>query len=848
VKKTFWLLLILCLLFSLTFCSNAQLRLKSVVLYEKSEEEDAEELVLENEFLELRFITKTGGIVLKDKTSGKEWYSTPKDAAMDAEADVITMNLMQSQFSLQYSDVSGVGETLFSNTQSIERGFYEYEIDNGALEVRYTIGNLSRNFYIPPAMPEDRMLFYLDQMETDDRRKIEVSYRLYDINNLRDTDNRSELLSNYPDIAQVNMYVLRSNTQDFMKELFEEYFAAAGYTRDDYYEDMERYTASSGADTPAFNIVIRYTLDGKSLVVNVPFSGVTYRAPFPIVRLDLLPFMGAGGLEDEGYLFVPDGTGALINFNNNKQNQIPFNIGIYGWDEATPRAAVVSDSKALFPVFGIQKNDSALMCIIEEGSAYASVRADVSGRNCSYNRVYPSFEMIHGALMNISGRSDRAVYLYESTLPENEGITLRYTLCTESGYVGMAKEYRSWLLDKYPELGNRRGSNDVPVAVEIIGAVNKTQHRLGIPFDLPLKLTSYSETEEIINNLAELGWRNVNVKLNGWFNRSVDHSVPTRIKLISDLGSRRNFSGIVSAAEKNNFSLFPEADFLFIKDVKTFSGYSLYRDSARYVSRERIEKYPYSFVWFGERTQWGKLSHIARPASMISMIDNFVHKSASLGMHNIAFRNIGSKLSGDYNAKRRVSREAAMHIRQEKLAELKNSGVGIWIKTGFSYSVPWASIITDMMLEDQSFGITDASVPFFPIVLHGLVPFTGKAINLAEDYTKNLLRTVESGAGLYFSFMTEETAELQETKFRQFYANEFHKWVGDANTLYNRFSDDFGRLYNQSITNHLILSDGVTITEYEDGTRVIVNISSNPWNFNGRNIAVNSYIVLRRGE
>ncbi|MCL2270962.1 MAG: DUF5696 domain-containing protein, partial [Treponema sp.] len=263
---------------------------------------------------------------------------------------------------------------------------------------------------------------------------------------------------------------------------------------------------------------------------------------------------------------------------------------------------------------------------------------------------------------------------------------------------------------------------------------------------------------------------------------------------------------------------------------------------------KRIEKYPYSFVWFGERTQWGKLSHIARPASMLSMIDTFVRKGSALGLRNIAFRTVGARLSGDYNEKRMVSREAAMKMRQDKLSELSAAGTGVLINSGFAYSVPWADIVTDMPIDDQSFGITDASVPFYQIVLHGLVPYTGRAINLAEDYTKNLLKTVECGAGLYFSFMAEETSVLQETKFRQFYANEYDKWVGDADALYRKFSADFAGLYSQAIMDHRILSPGITLTGYEDGTAVIVNASGNAWNYNGVTVNANNYFVARQGE
>jgi len=95
--------------------------------------------------------------------------------------------------------------------------------------------------------------------------------------------------------------------------------------------------------------------------------------------------------------------------------------------------------------------------------------------------------------------------------------------------------------------------------------------------------------------------------------------------------------------------------------------------------------------------------------------------------------------------------------------------------------------------------------------------------------------------------MAEETAVLQETKFRQFYANEYNKWIGDADALYRKFNADFGHLYGQFIVNHEVLSPGVTVTEYEDGTEVVVNASDNAWNYNGGSIAADSYIVIKKG-
>ncbi|MCL2185677.1 MAG: DUF5696 domain-containing protein [Treponema sp.] len=841
------LILIFLSLFVAVSCNPRSSRPRPVLIYESLQNEaEADDVVIENEYLLLRFLPATAEIILTDKATGVEWRSNPVSPEEDMLADVITRQLMESQFSIDYADNSGIGMTLHSGLYSVQREAYEYEIVDGVLEVRYTVGDLARSYRIPPAMEENRMNAFLDLMEWEERGIVETTYRLYDINNLRMSDDRNQLLTDYPDLKDVKLWVLRAASPDYMKEIAEESFKQVGYTMEDYVEDSLRYEVKGESVRPAFSMTLRYILDGKSLVVNLPFDKIGYRPAYSLTQLALLPFMGSGNTEDRGYMLVPDGSGALINFNNGKQNQLPYSINIYGWDEAMPRDAVISDNKALFPAFGIHKNGASLFCIIEEGSAYASVRADVSGRNCSWNRVYPIFDMVHGAMMDIAERNQRAVYLYEATLPAGESITLRYTPCAEPGYIGMANEYRSWLLEKYPILKSRRVTGGIPIAVEIIGAVNKTQHRLGLPLDLPLKLTSYKETEAIVKDFVDYGWKNVHVKMNGWFNRSVDHTVPSKIKLISELGSSRSFKNIIATAEKNNYEVYPEVDFVFMRDVGWFSGFNLYRDAARYVNRERVQRYPYSFIWFGERTQWGKINYLARPAATFKLINNFITKAEKLNIKNIAFRNMGSRLAGDYHERRHVSREASMKMRQKEYERLHQAGKGILVHTGYDYSIPWASIITDMILDDQSFGITDTSVPFLPIVIRGYVPYTGRAINLAEDYTLNLLKTIECGAGLYFSFMMEETAELQETKFRQFYANEYNKWVGDADKLYKKFNEDFGHLYNQSIVNHEIITNGLTVTEYKDGTRVVVNASDTDHEYNGNRINSNSYIVLKQ--
>ena len=847
IKRVIWSLLVCGTVFLLASCARETVIPRQVHIF--GNDSTGEEVVLENEYLTLRFLPETAEIILTDRSTGVEWRSNPEGRRYDVGTDFVTRQLINSQFSLRFADVSGVGQTFFSSQHGVEHGVFEYSVVDGTLEVRYTVGNLTRIFIVPPAMEEERMVALLDRVAPQYRGRIRAAYRLYDIDNLLPADDRTALLSMFPELSRTNVFVLREGTQDFLLEQIEGFLQDAGYTYEEWVADVARFPAVSPPDRPTFNITLRYTLDGRSLLVNVPFDEIAFRPTYPLVEFALLPFMGAGGLNDEGYLLVPDGSGAIINFNNGRHSQLAYFSRVYGWNEAMPRDAVIIDSRSPYPVFGIQRNGAALVAIIEEGSAYASIRADVSGRNSSYNMVHPVFEMIHGAVMDISGRSDRLVFLYERELPAGESITVRYIPAVRDGYVGMAMEYRNWLLQRYPVLRERlaagRNRTGVPVVVEVIGAVSKTQHRLGIPFDLPLRLTSYDEAADMIRGFADRGWRNVHVKLTGWFNHSVDHSVPSRIRLISELGNARDFRNMVSSADEFGFEVYPGVDFFFMRNSRAFDGFSSFRNVARHPNRNRVQQYPFSFVWFGERTDWGTRAYLANPEFSMALIGGFVERSQNFGLRNIAFRSIGSRLGGDFHERRLVSREAAMRMRQDKLAELSDAGVGIMVRTGFSYTVPWADIIIDMALEDQGANIINSAVPFYQIALRGLVPYTGRAINLAEDFTQNLLRIVETGAGLHFSFMMESAALLQETRYRQFFANEYGRWIESAHALYQRFSADFGDLFDQMIVDHRILAPGLTVTVYEAGARVYVNRTDVVQNYNGVVIEPGNWTVVR---
>ncbi|MCL2577019.1 MAG: DUF5696 domain-containing protein [Defluviitaleaceae bacterium] len=789
---------------------------------------------ISNDELELVFLAETAEVILYELDNGVRtgnmWYSTPPGIVEDPRTTAIERFLSQSLFAIEFESRTGSDQRFDAYRFSVRNGTYEHEIiDNEVLELRFTVGDVPKTFIVPRAIDAERFNYFIGKMERFNQREVQNEFRA-------------------DEIGGVDVFMLRPDVPDFRLEIVQENLRNAGYTYEDWVSDMARFNIETEIQTAAFNFIMRFELVRNNMLVTVPLREITYVNDFMPTQLTIMPYFGAASAEDDGYLFVPDGSGSLLYFDTARHTQGRFHSNIYGRDEAIVPPHILHDNRSAFPVFGVYRNGATFAAIIEEGSAYASVRAEVAGMLAPYSRVHPLFRLLHGTPLDVQGRTNDSMVMHEWDLPD-EDIVIRYVITRGDGYVGMAHAYREFLQERYPQL-RERVNKPVTAMVEVLGAALTPQHILGFPVDRPFPLTSYAQAADMMETMHSNGWRNVHIKMRGAHNDSIDHIVPTSLDIISQLGGRRGFNNMVNAANERDYTFYLEGDFMFMRGTKMFDGFSRIRDAARQSNREVVEHAGFSAVYFGQLGTAAIMADpiiLARPEFTIRTARNFVNEANRHGVNNIAFRSMASALAGDFNEDRHVTREASMDMRADLLEELKENETRIWLNYGFSYGVPYADIITGMPLTDQDFGITDTAVPFYQIALHGLVPFAGRPINLAEDFSNHHLKSIESGASLFFNFMNVPTADLLVTRYRRYFANEFGRWFETANRLYNDHAQNLGHLYNQLIVDHQILNapqGGVTVTIYEDGTHVFVNTTMSDFSIGNFVIEPRSYRVF----
>lgn len=851
-KKWYLFLAAAAMSLALVGCGDSSSGYKELTSYTNK---DSQTVTIQNSALELTVDKDSSAFELKDKVHNKVYRSNPTTEEVDKYANATGQlkDVLSSTMVLTYSNSTDTQKEINNYSESIVDGNYSIEkVNENEVDVHYTIGDIERLFVCPLVIKESRMNELLEQMSESDQKAVKRNYVYYKYEELQEADDDMELqlaLDKFPDLKDEPVYYLTEKITDSKAKNLERLFTKVNYTEEDRNKDSEPYNVSRNSGKPIFDITIQYVLDGADLLVKVPMDQIQYNPDYPIVELSILPYMGAANTEEKGYVLVPDGTGGIINFNNGKTGQQTYLSETYGWDYGLSRDMVVDETKSNFPLFAVSNETagSAFLCVSEEGSAYSSVKADIAGKENGYNYGRFTYKMIHGEDMDISAKSDTTVRSYESSLPE-ENLTQRYMFTDKLDYVSLATDYRKYLMERYPEL-TKKEDETVPVAVEMIGAVDNTEHILGYPVTRSLALTTYSQAQDILKQLKGAGIESLSAKYTGWFNTGVNQQSPAKVSLVGRLGSKSDLKSLAAyASGTGGLDLFMNAKFMYITKDKLGDGFGVNRDSAKFVSREICELYTLDPIIYQTNEDYPLCEkyYLVKPSYTIANVDKYLDSISGYGVRNIGFEDVGDTLAGDYNPKARVSREASMKMQVDKLKSLKESGSLVMTNSGNQYAVPYSDYITDVNIDPRAVNIIDESVPFYAIVLHGIVNYSGTAMNLSADGTDMMLKSAEVGAGLYYTFMSAPTSVLQDTDYTQYYACSFMDWKDSAVELYNRFNTELGDVYNQYIAGHEKLANGVYKTTYESGKVVLVNYNYADYDYNGTNVPKRDFVTLKQ--
>ena len=812
---------------------------------------DAMTMAAENDYLELYINEETTEVAIKDKESGYVWYTNPKDRASDPKAKDANKDKLASQISITYYTPTSQAKTMNNYTDSILlQQFDIQEIKNG-VKINYRIGKESKVYVLPMAISKERMEEkILNNIKQADAKKLLRQYRELSLDNLSESK-KDELLAQYPSLANRDIYVLTENIRDYMKESLEQIVLSAGYTIEDMNQDhISNNVPSSEGNQEVFKIPLEYTLEGENLVIRIPTDEIEYNHDsFPLYSLRLLEFFGAAGVQDEGYILVPDGSGSLIYLNNNKLNSSSYAINIYGDDRSVPLAEKQSTiEQAYMPVFGMKKGNNAFFAIIESGDAMARVCADINGKTNSYNWVCSEYILIPNDILDISDYSGNYIIMVHQPRIFKGDIKVRYKFLSQedADYSGMARYYRQYLQKQY-DLTPIDKNEGVPFYLELIGAIRKVRSILGVPVNILEPVTTYEQAIEIIEELNQEGIENIILKYTGATNGGVHHTIPTNVALISKLGGKSGFKKLQEYLEKNNFKYFMDFGIAYAYKNTLFDDFIPRVHASRYITKEIGSIYDYNIATNVQDFGRGPY-YIISPSKIPSIVNGMIKDLGKLSIPGVSIRDAAIDVNSDFKEKALIDRQEARDIISSEFKKIKEEGLNLMVDGGNAYSLAYADYITNIPEESNNFHITDESIPFFQMVIRGYIDYTGKPINLASDYKRAMLKEIEVGSGVHFCFIYDENSVVKETYYDNYYSCEYRIWLDRALEFYKQVNSALADVRNQAIIRHEKLSRNVYKTVFENGDQIIVNYNEQPVNIEGMIIDGLDYKIIKGGN
>ena len=601
----------------------------------------------------------------------------------------------------------------------------------------------------------------------------------------------------------------------------------------------------SGA-TRNFSIPVSFELKEDYLDINVLVNDIEENSDARITQITLLPFFGAGGLNDKGYALIPDGSGSLMQFNKTCKNLSQYTGYIYNRDvtASSNNSTYVDLNETIsLPVYGINKNGAGYLAVITDGDGTAAIKCSVSRLFNSYNSVCSHIILRDTQTRkNSTGTSGEGVY-YSEQRSENLGLRIYPLAADKSTYVGMAEKYREYLkaekgLTKLDE--NSKVVN--ALNIDLFCAAKSPTHFLGIPYTGIKELTSFEETKGIIADLKGKNIENMVITLSGWNKGGLETTATTKFNPESKIGGLDGAKDLIAYAKEQ------DAVLVFDNDVQTFysatSSIRKFKHTAFSLSSTPVTIYPFSKS-LNSTVMTGEFHHVIHPSYMVEFANDFVDDALKNDAVNFSFKSAGVDPYAAYNKNNIVTRDKSVDLMTELFKNVNERTEGIVsTKVGNSFVLGNVDNIVEVPVYSSYLIMSQTSVPFYQIALRGYVNMAPEALNLSSEVTELELKCAETGLSLFYQLMDADSTELLDTNFADYYACSYDDYFEIVTSTYSKLQSVYDAVGASEISGHQIYNDNVRITTFANGAKVYVNYGDQDVIVDNVKIQARNYVAV----
>lgn len=554
-----------------------------------------------------------------------------------------------------------------------------------------------------------------------------------------------------------------------------------------------------------------------------------------IVDLNLFPNLYAAYSDENGCFVIPDGSGAVINFNNGKQHSAEYSQKIYGRDYSKVLdSAPAKTEQAYFPMLGMIKDEGALLEVVTEGAAYATVRASVSGQRATgYNAGGFEFSLRTTDQYFMGAINASALRAYEQNHIPEDRITVRYYPITKknASYMDIAERYRQYLLEE--GMMTRKTSDNVPLYIDLYGGTVKEQSVMGFPVKLRTAATAYGQAKTILEELKERGADDMIVTYNEFNDAGITNRISGSVDCADKLGGEKAFGELTEYCKNEGIILAPSADLM--EFARSGNGFSKTGDSVIGVAKSYSTQGEFELA-FGTPHPTRRAHFILAPARFEDAYSAFISDISAAELSAVSTADSTSILYSDFrqSENRYTSRQQTIEILKNCWEQISAGDLVFVTSACNDYALKYADFIRNVPLSSSGFDITDYDIPLYEIIIHGYIPYTSKAINASSAADETLLKSLVTGTPPHYDLMYENPNKFTDSEYDILFYTHADGYLDAAAESYALFKENLSDIINSPVTEFEIGADNVWRSKFENGTTVEADLKNYTVTINGK--------------
>lgn len=597
------------------------------------------------------------------------------------------------------------------------------------------------------------------------------------------------------------------------------------------------FTADIQFTQAKIKLQLAVELTDNDVIISIPQENIKESKHTELVSVQIYPFLGATRSDTvPGYMFIPDGSGALIRYDHNVAMESPYTAAVYGNDIGfvTPmnQGDINPEFTASMPVYGVVHGvqQNALLAMIESGDLYSQIIAYKAGLATEFNWITTKFiyRYKYKQPTNKSDMSGTAIETYQAEANPID-IKLRFTVLNHEAadYVGLARAYQAHLENQGMLTKNQ--SDHPLLRLEFLGAEMKE----GLLWNSVVSMTPIHSLPGFVHQLNQQGVENFFIVYKGWYRKGLNGSLVNKFPFEKKIGSKSEIRDTIKELKERQVPVYFHTDYMRALKGSTglFSSVEYSKQINSKLIRDMQNELQYYYV---------------TPEDSLELAKDHVKKYREYGMEQLAVDSMSSNVFSVFNKGMNGSREQNRSLNLETIDALGEGNTNrIALYQPNAYAWGKTDKYLDIPVSSSGYLYVSDTVPFLQIVLKGYMDLYSPFMNFSSNQDDELLKLIDYGTYPSFYLTEESSYLLAKTPSRNIYTSEFSTWKEEIVQQYQVIQDSLAQVKDATIVQREVLSPGVVATTYSNDTTFIVNYTDHSFAAENVTVQAKDFAVLK---